>query len=184
MKLSTASLRAALAALALAATGAALAMAGPMGGHRGHAEMAGPGPDGAPRMGGPMMDGPMRGRLLDAVKATPEQKQRIQAIQEAARDDLRKLHEGDRTLREQMMAALAAPTIDTARIEALRKQQLARHDQASQRMQLAMIDAAKVLTPEQRTQLAERAQQRRDLMERHRRERQALEPAAPAAPSR
>ena len=131
-----------------------------------------------------MMAGPLGGRLLDAVKATPEQKQRIQAIHDAAREDLRKLHDGSRDLRQQMMAALAAPTIHTARIEALRKQELARHDQASQRMQLAMIDAAKVLTPEQRAQLAERAQQRRDLMERHRRERQALDPAAPAVPSR
>ena len=169
MKASSASLRAALAALALAAAGAAVAMAG---GHRGHGEMGGRGPEGAPMMGGPM-----GARLLDAVKATPEQKQRIQAIHDAARDDLRKLHEGSRDVRQQMMAALAAPTIDTVRLEALRKQELARHDQASQRMRLAMVDAAKVLTPEQRAQLAERGQQRRDLMERHRRERQALDPA-------
>lgn len=178
MNASSASLRAALAALALAAAGAAVAMAGPMNGpageHRGHPGLGGP-------MGGPM-SGPMSGRLLDAVKATPEQKQRIQAIQDAARQDLRKLHDGQREMRQQMMAALAAPTIDTARIEALRQQELARHDQASQRLQLAMIDAAQVLTPEQRAQLAERAQQRREMMERHRRERQAQE-AAPA-PSR
>jgi periplasmic protein CpxP/Spy len=39
----------------------------------------------------------------------------------------------------------------------------------------AMLDAAAVLTPEQRKQLAERMAQRRTLMQRHRAERDALE---------
>jgi hypothetical protein len=47
--------------------------------------------------------------------------------------------------------------------------------QASKRRLQAMVDAAKVLTPEQRKQLAERMSQRGDMMERHHRERRALE---------
>lgn len=171
MKASTASLRAALAALALATVGAAAAMAGPAGGHRGHHGMPPPDAPGHAMLGE---------RLLDSVKATPEQKQRVEAIQRAARDDLRKLRDGDRSLREQTMAALASPTIDTTRLEALRQQQLANHDQASQRMLQAMIDTAQVLTPEQRTQLAERAQQRREARDPRRSDR----PAAASAPSR
>jgi Spy/CpxP family protein refolding chaperone len=38
-----------------------------------------------------------------------------------------------------------------------------------------MVDAARVLTPEQRKQLSERMAQRGDMMERHHRERRALE---------
>jgi Spy/CpxP family protein refolding chaperone len=40
----------------------------------------------------------------------------------------------------------------------------------------AMVDAANVLTPEQRQQLGEMAKKRRDMMERHRKERDALMP--------
>jgi Spy/CpxP family protein refolding chaperone len=40
-----------------------------------------------------------------------------------------------------------------------------------------MVDAARVLTPEQRRQLAERMAQRRSMMERHERERRALDAA-------
>ena len=42
-------------------------------------------------------------------------------------------------------------------------------------MMQAMLEVSRVLTPEQRAQLAERMKQRREMMERHRRERRALE---------
>ena len=42
-----------------------------------------------------------------------------------------------------------------------------------------MLDASAVLTPEQRKQLAERMQQRREMMERHMRERRALDGSTP-----
>jgi Spy/CpxP family protein refolding chaperone len=52
---------------------------------------------------------------------------------------------------------------------------LAQHDQVSKRRMQAMVDAGRVLTPEQRKQLSDRMSQRRDMMERHHRERRALE---------
>jgi Spy/CpxP family protein refolding chaperone len=52
---------------------------------------------------------------------------------------------------------------------------LARHDSASKRMTQLMLDVSRVLTPQQRQKLAERMAQRRDLMERHQRERRQLE---------
>ena len=65
---------------------------------------------------------------------------------------------------------------ETARaVEQVRQKMLAQHDQASKRRMQAMVDAARVLTPEQRKQLAERMSQRRDMMERHQHERRALE---------
>ena len=56
---------------------------------------------------------------------------------------------------------------------------LSRHDQASKRMMQAMLDVSRVLTPEQRQQLAQQMKQRRDLMERHMRERRQLEGGQP-----
>jgi Spy/CpxP family protein refolding chaperone len=61
-------------------------------------------------------------------------------------------------------------------VEALRQQQLAQHDQASKRMTQALVDAARVLTPEPRKMMADRMAQRRALMERHRAEREAIDP--------
>jgi protein CpxP len=51
---------------------------------------------------------------------------------------------------------------------------LAQHDQASKRMMQAMLEASRVLTPEQRAKMADMAGQRRAMMER----RAAQPPAA------
>ena len=48
---------------------------------------------------------------------------------------------------------------------------LAQHDQASRRVMQAMLDAANVLTPEQRAKLGERARQRAERMQERMRER-------------
>jgi periplasmic protein CpxP/Spy len=151
--------------LSLAGAFSAIAQAQPMGGPLGHDHaMAGP-------MGGHMIE-----RLLDSVNASADQRSRIRDIMKAAADDLRKQRESSRGLREQMAALFAASTVDARAAEALRQQMLQQHDQASRRMLQAMLDASAVLTPEQRAQLAEKMKQRRDMMERHQRERRALEP--------
>ena len=46
-------------------------------------------------------------------------------------------------------------------------------------MMQAMLDVSRVLTPEQRKQMADRMAQRRDMMRRHMQERQSIE-GAPA----
>ena len=115
------------------------------------------------------------GRMLEAVKATPEQRSQIQKIMEGARTDLQAQREAGKALRGQLMQTMAQPTIDANAVEQVRQKMLAQHDQASKRRLQAMVDAAKVLTPEQRKQLAERMSQRGDMMERHHRERRALE---------
>ena len=63
------------------------------------------------------------------------------------------------------MQIFAAPTVDAAAAESLRQQMLAQHDQASKRMLQAMLDVSKVLTPEQRAKMAERAKQRQAVMQ-------------------
>jgi Spy/CpxP family protein refolding chaperone len=164
-----------LVTLALAAAGVctSIAQAQPMAGdgggegrhhmHRGPMGMHGP-------MGGRMLE-----RALDSVNATAEQRTRIRDIMKAAAGDVRQQREASRGLREQAMALFAQPTVDARAVEALRQQMVQQHDQSSRRWTQAMLDASAVLTPQQRQQLAERMQQRRDMMERHMKERRALE---------
>lgn len=121
------------------------------------------------------MDMKWSGRMLEAVKATPEQRSQIQKIMEGARTDLQVQREAGKALRGQLMQTMAQPNIDANAVEQVRQRMLAQHDQASKRRLQAMVDAANVLTPEQRKQLAERMSQRGDMMERHHRERRALE---------
>jgi Spy/CpxP family protein refolding chaperone len=125
--------------------------------------------------GGGDMGMKMSGRMLELVKATPEQRAQIQKIMDGARTDLQAQREAGKGLRGEFMAAMAQPNIDAGAVEQIRQKMLAQHDQASKRRMQAMVDAARVLTPEQRKQLSERMAQRGDMMERHHRERRALE---------
>lgn len=151
----------------------------------------GPGMHGGPGMygghamhGGPdMMGMPMQGRMvermLDSVNATADQRTQIKQITERAAADMKAQREAGRALREQGVKLFTQPTIDATAAEALRQQMLQQHDQASRRMLQTMLDIGKVLTPEQRKQLAEHMAARRDMMQRHLQERQSLD-AAPA----
>jgi len=160
------------------------AWAQPMGGgpgmHGGGMGMRrdGPGMHGGGGMG--MMQGRGLERMLDSVNATAEQRSQIKAIAERARTDMQAQHEAGKGAREQMAKLFAQPTVDANAVEALRAQQMQRHDQASRRMTQAMVEASRVLTPEQRKQIAERMGQRRAMMERHMNERRALDGGASA----
>lgn len=131
-------------------------------------------------MGGPMMMGGGQHieHMLDAVNATADQRAQIKQITDAARADVKTVHQGGRALHEQMMQLFTQPTVDARAAEALRQQQLAIHDQVSKRMLQAMIDISRVLTPEQRQQLASRLAQRKSMMQRHQAERQMLDKPA------
>jgi len=156
--------------------GATIAQAqpGPRGGEGRHAMHGGEGRH-AMHGGGPMMGGGrMLERMLDGVNASPEQRTRIGEIMKSAAADVRAQHEASRGLREQAMALFTQPTVDARAVEALRQQMLQQHDQSSKRWTQAMLDASAVLTPEQRKQMAERMKQRRDMMERHQRERRSM----------
>jgi protein CpxP len=114
------------------------------------------GGEGGPMMGGMMLGGHRLERLLDDVKATDAQRTQILGINDAARTDLQKLHEEGRALHEQSLAVLTQPKLDPAAAEALRQKMLAHHDVVSKRLMTAMLDTAKVLTPEQRVKVGER----------------------------
>jgi Spy/CpxP family protein refolding chaperone len=115
-------------------------------------------------------------RMLDGLNATDAQRSQIKQIMAAARTDLKAQREQSRALRERAMQIFAAPNVDAAAAESVRQQMLQQHDLTSRRTMQAMLDASKVLTPEQRAKLGERMTQRaeaaRERMQRMERERQ------------
>jgi Spy/CpxP family protein refolding chaperone len=94
--------------------------------------------------------------LYVEVDATEAQKQQLAPIVKAAARDLLPMRDRMRDARQQAVTLLSQPTVDRAALEALRANQLQLAEQASKRLTQALADAADVLTPEQRKQLAER----------------------------
>ncbi len=135
---------------------------------------------------GGMWQGHHLKRMLNEVKATPEQRQKIGQISQGLVPDMKAQRDAHRALMANSVQLLAAPTIDEAAIEQNRQQMLAQHAQMSQRMSAAFIEIAKVLTPEQRTQLAahiqSQMQHRQERMKEmsHRRQ-QGAAPSPPVA---
>jgi periplasmic protein CpxP/Spy len=93
-------------------------------------------------------------KQLDHVGATDAQKSQIKAIWEGVRPQLKAAREQHQALREQIKQALIAPTIDPAAIEKLRQQSVQSLDKTSSLFTSAFVSTAKVLTPEQRKQVA------------------------------
>lgn len=124
-----------------------------------------------PGMGGPgMAGGMMRGHvehMLDLVDATDAQRAQIKTIMDTARAELKSQFDAQRSLHEQSVTLFAATNVDAAAIEALRVKGSALHEQVSKRMSQAMVDVARVLTPEQRAKLAAKLKQRQARMAEH-----------------
>ena len=105
--------------------------------------------------------------MLRKIDASDEQQEEILAIVDTVIDDLAALR-GDRdATREALSAALTGDTVDTEALEALRAEKFAALDGASARVVKALGEIAVILTPEQRRELAERAEHRRWRHRRH-----------------
>lgn len=130
---------------------------------------------GGPGMGMMMLGGRGLDRMLDGVNASAEQRTQIKAIAERAAADLKAQREAGKGTRDQLLSLFTQPTVDANAAEALRAQTMQRHDQSSKRVMQAMLEISRVLTPEQRKQMAERMAQRRSMMERHMNERRSLD---------
>ena len=100
-------------------------------------------------------------RMLGAVDATPEQRDRITAIVRSALQDMQPLRQAQRDIRDRLATALKAANVDRVAIEQLRSQQLQMAEGLSKKMSDSLLAAADVLTPSQRAQLVERWQSRR-----------------------
>jgi Spy/CpxP family protein refolding chaperone len=115
--------------------------------------------------GSPERVGRMVDHMLDGLNATDAQRSQIKQIATAAATDLKAQAEAGRALRQRAMQAFTAPNVDAAAVEQIRQQMLQQHDQMSRRMTQAMLDVARVLTPEQRARLGERMRDRQARME-------------------
>jgi Spy/CpxP family protein refolding chaperone len=62
-------------------------------------------------------------------------------------------HEAHFAAFKQFHEVISAPSIDRARLESLRAEQVKSLDEASKRLVTAISDAAEILTPEQRAKL-------------------------------
>jgi len=112
-------------------------------------------------------------QMLEAVDATDAQRAQIKQIMQTARAELKGQMDAGRKLHEQTMALYAAPNIDAMAIETQRQQTQAQREVTSKRMSQAMIEAARVLSPEQRAKFAEKMKKRQARMMEHSKDRAA-----------
>jgi Spy/CpxP family protein refolding chaperone len=98
--------------------------------------------------------------LLDDVDANDEQKAKASALVKASVEKGAPLAENLRNNHEQMRKLMSAATLDKVAIEALRVEQIKLMDETSKLATQTLQDVAEVLTPEQRTKLAEKMEKR------------------------
>ena len=89
-------------------------------------------------------------KALNGTDATAEQKKQVADILGQTFKDMRAMHEQRTQNRKAMQEALQAPTIDAAKIESIRAEQMKIADASSRRFTKALTDAGNVLTVQQR----------------------------------
>ena len=89
-------------------------------------------------------------KALSGTDATAEQKKKVADILGQSFKDMRAQHDKRMANRKAMQEALQAPTIDAAKIEAIRAEQMKIADDSSKRFTKALTDAGNVLTVQQR----------------------------------
>ena len=89
-------------------------------------------------------------KALGSTDATTDQKKKVTEILQAAFKDMKGFHGQRVENRKAMEAAMQAPTIDAARIEQIRAEQMKIADASSKRFTQALVDAGNVLNASQR----------------------------------
>ena len=97
-------------------------------------------------------------RFMSEVEATDEQRQEARVLVEDTLTVLGTMRFDRESVRSQVMDLLSAETIDREAVEELRAEKLAEADRASRVLTDAIVELAKILTPEQRARLPEMAQ--------------------------
>jgi Spy/CpxP family protein refolding chaperone len=92
--------------------------------------------------------------LYVEIDATDVQKQKLDPIVRQAAKDLAPMRENLHAARREAIELLSQERVDPAALEALRAKQIGLADEASRRLTRAVTEAAEVLTPEQRKELA------------------------------
>jgi Spy/CpxP family protein refolding chaperone len=106
-------------------------------------------------------------KALSGTDATAEQKKKVADIVGQAFKDMRGFHDQRTANRKAMADALQAPTIDSAKIEAIRTEQMKIADASSKRFSQALTEAGNVLTQPQRQAFFKNWGERHDGRYRH-----------------
>src|SRR4029434_5741684 len=93
--------------------------------------------------------------IMSRVDASDAQRPQVNAIVQATVQDLAPMREQHHQNKQTMLQSLTQPTIDRMALGDIRRAELQLVERASERMVAALADVAEVLTPEQRTRLAE-----------------------------
>jgi Spy/CpxP family protein refolding chaperone len=96
--------------------------------------------------------------MLDEVDASDAQRKAIAPLVDRAAASAHEIHSQGEELHDELLAILTAESIDRVALESVRLQAVALVDQASQEMVDAMGGMAEVLTPEQRKEIARKAE--------------------------
>ena len=137
---------AALIAVPLVIIGGALAYAHQNGGHGGHRGHGG-------SFSAEHLD--HLSSMLEKIGASDAQASQIDGLLRPALNNLQAIRDAHHQAFGQFHELIMAPSLDRARIEALRAEQIKALDEASKNLVTAFGDAAEVLTPEQRAAFAE-----------------------------
>jgi Spy/CpxP family protein refolding chaperone len=89
-------------------------------------------------------------KALGSTDATADQKKKVTEILQTAFKDMKGFHSQRVENRKAMEAAMQAPTIDAARVEQIRAEQMKIADASSKRFTQALVDAGNVLNASQR----------------------------------
>ena len=89
-------------------------------------------------------------KALGSTDATADQKKKVTEILQTAFKDMKGFHSQRVENRKAMEAAMQAPTIDAAKIEQIRAEQMKIADTSSKRFTQALVDAGNVLNASQR----------------------------------
>jgi Spy/CpxP family protein refolding chaperone len=89
-------------------------------------------------------------KALSGTDATADQKKKVTDILQTAFKDMKAFHDQRVENRKAMEAAMQAPTIDPAKVEQIRAEQMKIADASSKRFTQALVDAGNVLNASQR----------------------------------
>ena len=98
-------------------------------------------------------------KMLDEVNATDAQRTAVKNIVARLQTQMEPIHKQHASLHRQILQAFAADKVDGAAIESLRTQATALVEQGSQLVTQALVDAANVLSAEQRQTIIKHIQE-------------------------
>ncbi len=108
------------------------------------------------KQGSPHLD-----RMAKKLNLTAEQQSQLKALHEKQQAAIKAQHAQTLQLQAERSAAWAAPTLDSARLESLRQQEIKQFEAMSKLRLEHQFALAKILSPEQRQKMANWQKERR-----------------------